>query len=126
MMMHHLHFLDAALPSPLLEEAAVASAFASDVNAVLDAAGTFAPTLAMLAEFATLAHYVALREAAGRPHDERWRAAYEALDEFLACCPRRAHGGEASRPFLRLSNFLAENADLAPVAAGLRNSEDSN
>ncbi len=125
-MIHHLHLVEAALPSPVLEEAAVASAFASDVRAVLDAASAFAPTLAMLAEFATLTQGVALREAAGRPHDERWRAAYDALDEFLAYCPLRSSGVEASRSFARLANFLAENSDLARPAADSHNSEDSN
>ena len=125
-MIHHLHFAEAAFPFPVLEEAAAASAFASDVRCVLGAASPFAPTLAMLAEFATLTQDVALREAAGRPHDERWRAAYDALDEFLAHCRRRSSGVDASRSFVRLSNFLAENSDLARTAAGLRNSEDSN
>ena len=98
----------------VLEIAAAASSLARDIYAVAEAAHTDSPSFSQLAERATVNLTFALREAAGSPRDERWRSAYDSLNAFVAGYLRCSDSARNLPQFVRLSRFLAENADLAP------------
>jgi hypothetical protein len=99
-----------ALP---LEPSAASSPLMRDLSDVLRAAGCVPPAVSVLADRAKLAVEIALREAAGRPDDERWYAAYDALKDFTIFFRRCVRRPDEVPSFVRLSKFLAENADLA-------------
>src|ERR1700722_12659840 len=58
----------------------------------------------------------AFERAAGRPHHESWRAAFESLATFVELCSH-AHTIGRSAALARLESLLEENADIAPAAA---------
>jgi hypothetical protein len=58
----------------------------------------------------------AFERAAGRPHHESWRAAFESLATFVELCSH-AHTIGGSAALARLETLLDENADAAPAPA---------
>ena len=98
------------------ESAAAGAALRRDIEALLRATSGNVPGLTTLAGTASKNLERALRYASGRPADDRWQLAYQALATYLRCfraCSGRSHD---LRPFVRLTLFLAENADLAQPA----------
>jgi hypothetical protein len=58
----------------------------------------------------------AFERAAGRPHHEAWRAAFESLAAFVELCGH-AHTVGGSAALARLQALLVENGDAAPAPA---------
>jgi hypothetical protein len=102
-----------------LELSGAARSFARDMSDMLGAADFVSPAVAVLAERATLALEIALREAAARPLDERWHVAYDALKDFMIFYLRCAPRPDDVPSFVRLSKFLAENSDLSGTSVPL-------
>ncbi len=108
--------------APGLELAAAAFSIGRDIASSVAAAGFVPPAVEALADRATVKLHIALREAAGRPQDERWHAAYDALQDFITFYVRYARSAQSVASFVRLTEFLAENRELSLTQSSLEHS----